>query len=612
MLLLLLYAAGVLLVTTVIWLLSEPSRKVRKGYYKDRPRRFLITGCASGMGKHLAEVLAAQGHFVCAADVRYKDIDIEGATPFKLDVTKPKDWEKATNWCESEWGGLDVVMNVAGCLAPHRIQDATISEINLQIDVNVKGVIFGTKYGAALMERQRSNEDEDDFHGGHIVNFSSMAAVGVVSGVTIYAASKFACRGFSLAANKDLYPRSGIAVTCFMPDAVQTPMVDLQLHFEEAAMAFSGSILTVEDVEKSILGEVLLYRPAEVWLSQRKRLARFGAIFGSSRAVLWAEDAMKAKGMKRQDAILSDRQTKRSSGVGLTLVALLFAVYLAISPGLSVYVNEPTADMIASRYASHFAGKTFIVTGGTSGIGKATVEALAAHGGSVIVGSRNDPEIPGASFEKLDLGSFESIRAFTQRILDKGIKIDGGVICNAGYLSPTFSTSLDGIEQTLQVNHLGHVDLILRLNRTLTPTSRLVFVSSWWGAKYADPIDDLVEFTPNNYPMFGLNAYGVSKMANVRFARELARIWSAKVYVVHPGMIATKLATKRGSSIDALFEQYGSAFFWRLIAPEQRLLLKVRQPKFIVPWRRIWRAVQESFMILVKNTNSQTGRWTQQ
>ena len=557
------YIAVGMAAAAVVWVLSEPSRKVPRGYY-GKSRRFLITGCASGMGKHLAEVLVRQGHRVCAADVRFKEIDVAGAKAVKLDVTKPEEWEKVLGWCEEEWGGLDVVMNVAGCLAPHRIQDATVSEINLQIDVNVKGVIFGTKYGAALMQRQRK---EEDFHGGHIVNFSSMAATGVVSGVTIYAASKFACRGFSLAANKDLYSRTGIAVTCFMPDAVQTPMVDLQLHFEEAAMAFSGDILSVEDVEKSILYDVLRNRPAEVWLSSRKHVARFGDIFGSSRAVLWAEAAMKAKGIKRQQEILSTSSKQGRSNVLLCLCALFFAIYLAVSPALSVYKGEPSADAIAAKYSSHFTGKTFIVTGGTSGIGKATVEALAQHGARVVVGSRSDPMIPGVSFEKLDLSSFESIRTFNHKIVQRGITVDGGIICNAGYLSPTYTVSQDGIEQTLQVNHLGNIELVLGLNSTLIPSSRIVFVSSWWGAVYADPLDDVVEYTAENYPLFGLNAYGTSKMANVRFARELARVWSAKVYIIHPGMIATKLATKRGSTLDALFEQYGSAFFWRLIAP---------------------------------------------
>jgi 3-oxoacyl-[acyl-carrier protein] reductase len=53
---------------------------------------------------------------------------------------------------------------------------------------------------------------------------------------------RFGCRGFSLCASKDLDPL-GVCVTCVLPDAVQTPMADLQLDFDEASMAFSGGDL---------------------------------------------------------------------------------------------------------------------------------------------------------------------------------------------------------------------------------------------------------------------------------------------------------------------------------------------------------------------------------
>ena len=154
-------------------------------------------------------------------------------------------------------------------------------EIDLQVDVNIKGVAHGTRAAAlSMLSRNRGR------HGGvgHIVNFSSMGGLATVSGVTLYAASKFAVRGFSLAADKDLR-EEGLAVSVFMPDAVQTPMVDLQLSHDGAAMAFSGDILSLHQVEDCIMNDVLPLRPAETWLSSRARLARFGDIFGSSRAV---------------------------------------------------------------------------------------------------------------------------------------------------------------------------------------------------------------------------------------------------------------------------------------------------------------------------------------
>ena len=116
--------------------------------------------------------------------------------------------------------------------------------------------MHGTQLAAAMMARTGTTTG---CGGGHIINVSSMAAVAPVSGVTLYAAAKYVttialhadraysspclgvnqnyfgerygCRGFSLAAAKDLAPL-GVAVTCLMPDATQTPMVDLQVSWD--------------------------------------------------------------------------------------------------------------------------------------------------------------------------------------------------------------------------------------------------------------------------------------------------------------------------------------------------------------------------------------------
>ena len=71
-------------------------------------------------------------------------------------------------------------------------------------------------------------------------------------------------RGFTLAAAQELAPH-GVKVTLVMPDAVETPMLDLQVDYEQAAMTFSGpKALTVEDIERAILDVVLPEAPLEL------------------------------------------------------------------------------------------------------------------------------------------------------------------------------------------------------------------------------------------------------------------------------------------------------------------------------------------------------------
>ena len=124
-----------------------------------------------------------------------------------------------------------------------------------------------------------------------------------------------------------LYPHcdplgvSGPVLSLSLSLPLQTPMVDLQLHHDGGAYAFSGDILTLEDVERCVFDEVLPHRPVETWLSPRFGVVGFWGAGGmlanvihSSRLVGFAEAKMLADGKVRQRALLQLRKTddKRS------------------------------------------------------------------------------------------------------------------------------------------------------------------------------------------------------------------------------------------------------------------------------------------------------------
>lgn len=264
-------------------------------------KSIVLTGAASGIGRYLAKTLSAKGHRVLATDVNEQGLtelqalrgqggggDLLTAT---LDVTHPDHWEKALDLAEKEFGVIDVVMNVAGFLKPGFVHETDERSVHLHIDVNVKGVIFGTRAAAKRMVAQGT---------GHIVNFGSLASLAAVPGLCLYSASKFAVRGFSLAAAAELAPH-GVAVTVIMPDAVQTPMLDLQVHYEEAAMTFSGSApLTVEDIESVISTEVLPKQPMEITIPlSRGLLARLANT--APAAALMLAPSLTEKGRKAQE-----------------------------------------------------------------------------------------------------------------------------------------------------------------------------------------------------------------------------------------------------------------------------------------------------------------------
>ncbi len=267
----------------------------------EKQRVFLLTGAASGIGKHLAGALAGRGHRVFATDVNEQGLGAlrdGGAAAGKiathlLDVTRAEAWERALDAAEKAFGPVDVVMNVAGFLKPGFIHETDERAVEMHIDVNIKGVVWGTRAAARRMVSRGS---------GHIVNFGSLASLAAVPGLCLYSASKFAVRGLSLAAAAELAP-FGVAVTVVMPDAVKTPMLDLQVHYREAAMTFSGDApLTVQDIERVVMDKVLPKRPLEVALPlSRALLAR--AANAAPEAALALAPSLTKKGLEAQEKV---------------------------------------------------------------------------------------------------------------------------------------------------------------------------------------------------------------------------------------------------------------------------------------------------------------------
>ncbi len=264
--------------------------------------RFLITGCASGIGRHLAGDALARGWRVLATDVDSGALagaaaddgwPTERARLERLDVTSPDDWEHATSVVEGEWGGLDVLLNVAGYMRPGRAAEITVDDVHRHFDVNVKGVVFGTRAAGRRMIEARA---------GHIVNVASLASLAPIPGVSLYSASKYAVRAFSLAAAEEMRPH-GVAVTTVCPDAVATPMLERQLDYPEAALTFTAPrVLSTADVTRVILGRVLRRRPLIVTLPRwRGWLARLGDL--SPRAARLLASVMERQGLRKQRAL---------------------------------------------------------------------------------------------------------------------------------------------------------------------------------------------------------------------------------------------------------------------------------------------------------------------
>jgi len=266
-------------------------------------RVIMLTGCASGIGRRLATDLYARGHRIVATDIDQGSLeewarehwpDTDRTEVSRLDVREAESWEHALDRAEARFGRVDVLLNVAGHLVARWSHEMSLADVGLTLDVNVKGVVFGTNAVARRMIRDQ---------GGHIVNVASIAGLTPVPGLAVYSASKHAVRAFSLSVAQELAPH-GVSVTVVCPGPVDTPMVGSQLPRDEAALLFSGTrLLSVEEVSRAVIERVLTERPLEHLLtapgSGQGQLAKLAGLLPE--LATWFGPLLARRGRRRQD-----------------------------------------------------------------------------------------------------------------------------------------------------------------------------------------------------------------------------------------------------------------------------------------------------------------------
>jgi NAD(P)-dependent dehydrogenase (short-subunit alcohol dehydrogenase family) len=203
--------------------------------------------------------------------------------------------------------------------------------------------------------------------------------------------------------------------------------------------------------------------------------------------------------------------------------------------------------------------KLCVLTGATSGIGKAAALQLCKFNTQLILLSRNISKGSAlvnkinsfygpdkARFIQTDISNFAQVRSAANHIKDQhsGIAI---LINNAGARFNNFQKNADGIELTFATNHLGHFLLTRMLLNLLeaSPEGRIINISSSVHCGYSAEFDK--GFSKDDYDRKA--AYGLSKLANLLFTYELARrLADTKITVnaLHPGMVASSFAKNNG------------------------------------------------------------------
>jgi NAD(P)-dependent dehydrogenase (short-subunit alcohol dehydrogenase family) len=217
--------------------------------------RVLVTGGASGLGAALVAAHVRRGDKVLNCDLNEPSPVVEvraSASPSRrsqsdllrnhletpadylhLDVRSDDDWAASRAWVEREWGGLDVLYNNAGVAGGGRIDVATMDEWQWITEINLFGVVRGTRTFTPMMKKQRS---------GRIVNVASLAGLVHPAGMASYNAVKAAVVAFTETVGHEL-AEYGVTAHAVCPSYFRTGLVESMQGSDEAVGAVIGALV---------------------------------------------------------------------------------------------------------------------------------------------------------------------------------------------------------------------------------------------------------------------------------------------------------------------------------------------------------------------------------
>jgi NAD(P)-dependent dehydrogenase (short-subunit alcohol dehydrogenase family) len=219
----------------------------------------LVTGAGSGIGRAVAQHLAAAGAAVSVADINHamgeetvrSIMDAGGRAAFiSCDVSRVADCERMVMETVQTFGRLDIHVNNAAIMLEKNVVDTTEAEWDRLIDTNLKGTFFGAKYAILQFRAQGS--------GGNIVNMASVNSFFAEGNITAYCTSKGGIAQLTRALAMD-HGREGIRINAICPGWIETPMnanfLALGPHIREQAgkMSAIGRIGQPDDVARAVV-----------------------------------------------------------------------------------------------------------------------------------------------------------------------------------------------------------------------------------------------------------------------------------------------------------------------------------------------------------------------
>jgi NAD(P)-dependent dehydrogenase (short-subunit alcohol dehydrogenase family) len=212
----------------------------------------VVTGAGRGFGREIARQLAGRGYDVLATDI---DGDAAAATAeqtggfsMQLDVRDPEAHRRAAR-AAIERGPLEVWVNNAGVLRTRKAWEHPDDEVRLEVDVNLLGVIWGSRAAVDAM-RERGGQNM------HVINLGSMSSLAPVPGLAVYSATKHAVLGFTSSLQGELIA-AGVPISLHVvcPDGADTDMTRERADEPDSAIIWSSPrMLSAEEVAGAAVG----------------------------------------------------------------------------------------------------------------------------------------------------------------------------------------------------------------------------------------------------------------------------------------------------------------------------------------------------------------------
>jgi NAD(P)-dependent dehydrogenase (short-subunit alcohol dehydrogenase family) len=192
----------------------------------------VVTGAGSGIGRALAQQLAAAGSALALADIdearlqqTVQSLAKSGArdrsaksaplvTTHAVDVAKEESVKSFADDVQARHGRVTLLINNAGVALHGNFEEVSLDDFHWLMDINFWGAVYGVRYFLRLLKREPR---------AHMVNLSSVFGLIAPAGQAAYAASKFAVRGFTEALRHELYG-SNVCVSSVHPGGIQTPI----------------------------------------------------------------------------------------------------------------------------------------------------------------------------------------------------------------------------------------------------------------------------------------------------------------------------------------------------------------------------------------------------